>query len=159
MAASIPSGSVASEPVHQRAGRCAPGVPLGHHVIVVFVVENELEVSQFLVQVAPPRIQDVPVQIEFEATPPPTEMPRAHRSGRSAAVCMAYVMPMVALWSRSSEGEVGDIDQVQSGSQCSCHPLAARVATAATSDLTSGAGTGAPTFVVSTSASINGPVM
>lgn len=39
------------------------------------------------------------------------------------------------------------------------YPLAARVASAAASDFTSDAGTGTPMFEVSTSASINGPVM
>jgi hypothetical protein len=40
-----------------------------------------------------------------------------------------------------------------------CYALAARVATAVTSDFTTDGETGVPTFSVSTSASINGPVM
>ena len=39
------------------------------------------------------------------------------------------------------------------------YPLAARVATAATKDFTTDAGSGVPRLDVSTSASINGPVM
>ena len=57
------------DPIRQRPIRTVPpertGVSLGHHVIVLLVVQNELEVGQFLVQVSPPTIQHVPVQIVF----------------------------------------------------------------------------------------------